>query len=32
MNNEDRISPYNINMIPSRQMMKIKKNINWEIS
>ena len=25
---QDRISPYTIGMIPSRQVMRIKKNIN----
>ena len=28
MNDQDRISPYNINIISRRQVMKIKKNIN----
>ena len=28
---QDRISPYNINTISSRQVMRIKKNINWWI-
>ena len=28
MNDQDRISPYNINTISSRQVMRIKKNIN----
>ena len=29
MSDEDRISPYNIITISSRQVMRIKKNINW---
>ena len=28
MSDRDRISPYNINTISSRQVMRIKKNIN----
>ena len=28
MSDQDRISPYNINTVPSRQMMRIKKNAN----
>ena len=28
MSDQDRISPYNINTISSKQMMRIKKNIN----
>ena len=28
MSDQDRISPYNINTISSRQVMRIKKNIN----
>ena len=28
MSDQDRISPYNINIISSRQMMGINKNIN----
>ena len=28
MGDQDRVSPYNINTIPGRQMMRIKKNIN----
>ena len=28
---QDRISPYNINTISSRQVMRIEKNINYEI-
>ena len=28
MTDQDRISPYNINTISSRQMMRIRKNIN----
>ena len=31
MSDQDRISPYNINTISSRQVMKYKKNINWGI-
>ena len=29
MSDQDRISPYNINTISSRQVMRIKKNINY---
>ena len=29
MSDQDRISPYNINTISGRQVMRIKKNINW---
>ena len=33
MSDQDRISPYNINAISSKQVMRIKKNINkWIIS
>ena len=28
LSDQDRISPYNINTISSRQVMRIKKNIN----
>ena len=28
MSDQDRISPYNINIISSRQVMRIKKSIN----
>ena len=28
MGDQDRISPYNINTISSRQVMRIKKNVN----
>lgn len=28
---QDRISPYRINTISNRQMMRLKKKINWEI-
>ena len=31
MSDQDRISPYNINTISSRQVMRMKKNINWGI-
>ena len=31
MSDQDRISPYNINTISSRQVMRIKKNISQEI-
>ena len=31
MSDQDRISPYNINKISSRQVMGIKENINWGI-
>ena len=31
MSDQDRISPYNINTISSRQAMRIKKNINLGI-
>ena len=31
MSDQDRISPYNIRTISSRQMMKIKKNFNLGI-
>ena len=31
MGNQDRISPYNINTILSRQVMRIKKNINMSL-
>ena len=31
MSNRDRISPYNINTITSRQVMRIKKNVNLGI-
>ena len=27
--NQDRISPYYINIISNRQVMRIKKNITW---
>ena len=30
MSDQDRISPHNINTIPSRQVVRIKKNINKE--
>ena len=30
-NDQDRISPYNINTISSRQVMRIEKNINYGI-
>ena len=29
MSDQDRSSPYNINTIPSRLVMRVKKNINW---
>ena len=32
MSDQDRISPYNINTISSRQAMRIKKNINMGIT
>ena len=32
MSDQDRISPYNINTILSRQVMRIKKNINYGIA
>ena len=32
MSDQDRISPYNINTILSRQVMRIKKNINYRIA
>ena len=32
MRDQDRDSPYNINTISSKQMMRIKKNINWGIN
>ena len=32
MSDQDRISPYNINTISSRQVMRIKKNIDQGIS
>ena len=32
MNDQDRISPYNINTISNRQVMRINKNINMGIS
>ena len=31
MNDQERISPYNINVISNRQVMRIKKNIYWGI-
>ena len=31
MSDQDRISPYNINTISTRQVMRIKKNINLGI-
>ena len=31
MSDQDRISPYNIYIISSRQVMRIKKNSNWGI-
>ena len=31
MSDKDRISPYNINTIPSRQVMRIKKNIDCDL-
>ena len=31
ISDQDRISPYNINTISSRQVMRIEKNINYEI-
>ena len=31
MSDQDRISPYNINTIPTREEMKLKKNINLGI-
>ena len=31
MSDQDRISPYNINTILTRQVMRIKKNINLGI-
>ena len=31
MSDQDRISPYNIKIISSRQVMRIKKNINQGI-
>ena len=31
MGDQDRISPYNINSISNRQVMRIKKNINLGI-
>ena len=32
MSDQDRISPYNITTISSRQVMRIKKNINYGIA
>ena len=32
MNDQDRISPYDINTISNRQVMRINKNINMGIS
>ena len=32
MSDQDRISPYNINTISSRQVMRIKKNISWGLA
>ena len=31
MNDQDRISPYNINTISTREVMRIKENINLEV-
>ena len=31
MSDQDRISPYNINTIPTREVMKLKENINLGI-
>ena len=31
MSDQDRISPYNINTISSRQVTRIKRNINWQL-
>ena len=31
MSDQDRISPYNINTVSSKQVMRIKKNISWGI-
>ena len=31
MSDQERISPYNINTISTRLVMRIKKNINWGI-
>ena len=31
VSDQDRISPYNIYIISSRQVMRIKKNSNWGI-
>ena len=31
MSDQDRISPYNINTVSTRQVMRINKNINWGI-
>ena len=31
MSDQDRVSPYNINIISSRQVMRMKKNINQGI-
>ena len=31
MSDQDRISPYNINTISTREVMKLKKNINLGI-
>ena len=32
LNNQDRISLYNVSIVPSRQVMRLKKNISWIIS
>ena len=32
MSDQVRISPYNINNIPTREVMKLKKNVNLGIS
>ena len=32
MSDQDRISPYNVNTISCRQVMRIKKNINYRIN
>ena len=31
MNDQDRISPYNINRVSGSQVMRVKKNINYGI-
>ena len=32
MSDQDKISPYNIHTISRRQVMRVKKNINYEIA